>query len=430
MAISRSSKNNLLAGSFLLVSLIGGVVITLVLANVEEWSVKTEAYVIRFTLSDGISGIKPGSIVKLGGQPIGKVTGVQLGVDEETKRECWDVAVRLRSALAVTIHEDAMVYLELPLLGSVSAINISDPGSGDVPEGRRQGADARLGPGERLTGRLAPPTFLAQAGYGPKQIAEVQKFIANTSKASERFDPITGEAQKLLSDAREVVGSVRERTPDWSERISRFLTRLDEASDDFKPLTKAANEAMATANEVVDRVRAVIDENRENVRATLANATDISQRIRDEVVPRVVEFLDKGKGGIDTFNDALARADNLLKEAGPEFRIILANGRLASDQLKLAMTEIRRNPWRLLYQPGKKELEKELLYDSARTYAQAVSDLRATAASLEAIVAMGPGAQTLDHESAERLTRSLEETFRKYKDSERDFLDRLVNSPR
>ena len=50
----------------------------------------------------------------------------------------------------------------------------------------------------------------------------------------------------------------------------------------------------------------------------------------------------------------------------------------------LGLDEIRAQPWRLLKQPDKDDLMREPIYAAARSYADAVSDLRAASEALEA----------------------------------------------
>jgi hypothetical protein len=86
------------------------------------------------------------------------------------------------------------------------------------------------------------------------------------------------------------------------------------------------------------------------------------------------------------------------------------------------MVEIRRNPWRLLYRPGAKETRTEILYDAARAYAAAVSDLRAASEALQAAsVRADP-----DSENISRLLAELQAAFSRFEETERALLDKLI----
>ncbi|MFI4871167.1 MAG: hypothetical protein ACIARQ_05090, partial [Phycisphaerales bacterium JB061] len=100
----------------------------------------------------------------------------------------------------------------------------------------------------------------------------------------------------------------------------------------------------------------------------------------------------------------------------------LANARLASDQLRLATIEIRRNPWKLLARPDTKELREELFYDAARVYATAASDLQDAGASLEAILARPGGA---DEDEIRALTEELKSAMARYKQAEAGLLEAM-----
>ena len=90
------------------------------------------------------------------------------------------------------------------------------------------------------------------------------------------------------------------------------------------------------------------------------------------------------------------------------------------------MIEVRQAPWKILAAPtGRKELENEVLYDSVRAYATAVSDLRAAAASLDEMTQDGTRALSdLDRQTIQELNKELGGAFERYEKAEREFLKR------
>jgi hypothetical protein len=108
----------------------------------------------------------------------------------------------------------------------------------------------------------------------------------------------------------------------------------------------------------------------------------------------------------------------------------MANFRLASDQLKLTMMEVRRAPWRLLYRPDTKELQYELLYDSARAYATAVSDLRAATESLEAAQAAGGARPATEGATIDELIDQVRRALDAYRLTEEKFVNLLLEKAR
>ncbi|HRJ49422.1 MAG TPA: hypothetical protein PKU91_02745, partial [Phycisphaerales bacterium] len=132
---------------------------------------------------------------------------------------------------------------------------------------------------------------------------------------------------------------------------------------------------------------------------------------------------------MESFESLATRLDTIVATESSTVRRTMANARLASDQLKLAMMEIRAQPWRLLVQPDTKELQQQLLYDSARSYASALSDLRASATALETITASGvrPG---IDPAEVARLKRELDEALERYRVAESRLFEQIGKTER
>ena len=104
----------------------------------------------------------------------------------------------------------------------------------------------------------------------------------------------------------------------------------------------------------------------------------------------------------------------------------MAKLRLSADQLAATIAEVRRSPWRLVYRPDKHDLEFELLYDSARTYAQSVADLSTAADSLKGIAAANGG--TLPDSAKKNVAdvvNQLNSAFEKYEQAEKAFLEQV-----
>jgi hypothetical protein len=151
------------------------------------------------------------------------------------------------------------------------------------------------------------------------------------------------------------------------------------------------------------------------------------ESLRTDTKPTIDAMLVDARSAMESTRKAVERADALLAESSPSLRRTVANARLASDQLKFTLEEVRRSPWRLLYRPDTRELEFELLYDSARIYASAVSDLRDASAALEeASASANATGSTLSGRRAEDLNAELTRAFESYRAAERAFLDLII----
>ena len=436
----KNAHNNFIAGVFTLVGIAGFVFIILTLSGVSAFTTRKNDYIVRFTLADGASGLKNGSSVRVGGQEAGKVTSVRyfpVGSGAEgnsTPPQFVDVYVAIRRD--ITLYNDASVLLELPLLGNVSSINIPSvgtPGKGVLVEEAI------------ITGRIAPPAFLQQAGFGDEQRKALQDTLTNARQVSEDLKEITGAVSgkagttmeninAAAADVRQFAGDAKTRLTDWSPRIETTLKNIEVFSANIESSRKLLDTGLEKARDFIASVQDALNTNRPRIDNTLKNVDELTAKANTELYQRVQATLEDAQRGVRSFSAVGEAAGNLIDELSPEVRLVAANARLASDQLKLMMTEVRRNPWRLLYQPGAKELQRELVYDAARNYAQAVSDLRGVSASLESLTAAmsNPGASAMSEADKARLAevqKGVLDSFARYKQAEAKFLDIIVKEP-
>ena len=236
------SKNNVIAGSFLVVGLILAIVVSAILADAQERLIPSREYIVRFTVAEGAAGLKPGSKVTLGGLGVGRVMDLELS--PAPGQPSLDARVRVRTG--VTLYENAVVFLESPLLGSGSTVNISS--IGEHKDGApHAGASDTLEPGEVISGHIAPPAFLAQAGYGPEQANKVRVAIDQVADLTERLDgivkriepkidPTIDSVRAAVDDLQAITTDIRQHGPEWAGKGDRLLPSADEAAATASPL--------------------------------------------------------------------------------------------------------------------------------------------------------------------------------------------------
>ena len=354
-----TSKNNVLAGLFLVGSLLIAVVISFILGDLRQtlFMTRTE-YVVRYPLDVGATGLKTGSDVTLGGQNIGSVTSIEP-----------DFSGEIVDALLVTIavdsrvrfYPDATAGLVTPLIGSISTINFAGVGG---PE-----SGALLGPGDELTGGLAPG-LLAQAGIDAEVINNVKSIIARIDSVSAEIEP---DIKSTAASVREFAEKVNSRLDTWDEHVTAILQDIDTAADEARPLLQAAQRGVADARGLMASVQAAINANRERIDRSLTNVQSITERARFETVDKINRVLDEGTLAVESFASLGDEANLILSREGPEIHRTIANVRKMSEQGNLMVAELRAQPWRVLKPPSKKDLEKEPLYNAARSYAHCSS---------------------------------------------------------
>lgn len=436
MAVS-STRNNLLAGSFLLASVALAVAASFILSDVGERMRSTSEYVVRFTIQQGAAGIKGGSPVTLGGQPVGKVTGVTVVPDTSLSgvRGSVDVTVRIDSTYQLA--DNAVFTLEKPLLGSLTSINIVSMGNpATVKPEERIGPGPELAPGERITGVVAPPSFLADAGLGTEQVTDLREIIAKAKSAIDKVDELIETNSALVSaamadvrsaagDVRASVASVSERVPEWSRRVDSILLNVDDAGSGLSALGSSAQGVVDDGRALVGDLRGLVSENRPKIDQFFDSLDAAAVSVRETIEP----VGEQARSTMESFERLASRLDTIVATESATVRRTLANARLASDQLKLATMEIRAQPWRLLVQPDTKELQQQLLYDSARSYASALSDLRAAATALEAVTSSG-ARQGFDPTDIAVMKTELDEALARYRVAEQRLIDQIGKSER
>jgi ABC-type transporter Mla subunit MlaD len=395
MADRKRSTASLLTGLFLVTGLVGFVAISAVISGALERLTPSQDYTVRFTLERGAPGVKPGSAVTMGGQPVGRVLGVDFALDGAGQATGVDVRVAVQERY--TLFSDARFVLVRPLIG--------------------EGGDASIG----------IPTFLADAGYGDTQVAQVQQMLADgadmmdraadiAARLDEDITAITADARSFSRTLRVTSEDVQRRWPEINEEVRAVLANLDEASQGIDRIIREGEG-------LVEDLRLAVEEARGPLQETIAGMQRVVERVEAEHLGVALDAMrDAGDAAADLASVA-ERADRLLAEESPGISRAVANARLASDQLRQASFEIRRNPWRLLTRPSTKELEGELVYDAARSHADAASDLRDAAAALEAVLGSADNPiLPVDAEAGAELQADLREAMERYQAAQ----DRLM----
>lgn len=394
MARHNRSRASLVAGSLLIFGLVGFVIISAIISGSIDRLTPTESYTVRFPLAQGAGGLTEGATVLMGGQPVGRVASIAFARTEGVPTAV-DVRVRVRASH--TLHRDTAFVLERPLVGLGASLNIISAGT---PEA------GVLEPGSVVNAALAVPGFLAAAGLGVEQIAQVKEILQDTTDIVDRADTITArldaDLDTLMTDFTTFSGELAEL------RAGEIRENAAVAIEDFRVLVEESRELLRV--------------NRPRIDDTLGAAQRAMARFEGEHAGALLDTIDRAGQAATDLADLADQAGSLLTEEKNNLQRTLANARLASDQLRLATIEIRRNPWKLLARPDTKELREELFYDAARVYAGAASDLQSAGASLEAVLA-SPGAP--DDGQIQALTDELKSAMARYKQAEAGLLEAM-----
>lgn len=438
MSMQVVSRNNVVAGAFLIGSIALAVAISFILSDIEDKFGSKKTYVFRFPTSVGVTGLQAGAEVTFGGLSVGKVKSITSfkNADPLTGIEvtvAHDVVVTVVSDLV--LFEDAYADLSLPMLGGVSKINIPSAGTGSY-EGGPSDPNAVLDDGEMLRGRFAP-SILTQLGFSTEDAIKIQETIddvkrisTNATEVSERFQRMAASLEPQFNegvdDGRSTMANIRAFTDNfnsddgWATRVDGILGSADTAAGKLNP---TIDDTRAAINEI----RGSIDENKLKVSRILDNVEQTTERVRFDSMGQIDALLDKGTLALGSYKDLADNANGLIDTNKPKINATLDMTRDISVNGRLFLEEIRAQPWRLLKKPTKEDLQREPLYEAARAYADAVSDLRIASEALDSAVvgAAQSGASTLE---LAQIAKVVEQAYGRYELAEQGLLERLRQS--
>jgi len=392
-------NDNFRAGVFLIVCLTLGLAIIFILSDVERLITPDQDVQVRYTLADGVDGLKVGSTVNMGGVPVGAVTGIENETDEEGSVTAQIASFTMPEKFRM--FKNAVIELERPPIGSGTVLNIRSVGSGTAydPEG------------PPIAGRIAPSDLIQdlvrEMGIREEQKEQFRQIIANFERITDQvrtdLPGMTEQAKAGLENFRATSEGTKEIVA-WFDRVDTISTNVDES---------------------VVMVREFLREKTPALRNTVDNAEAVSERFREESMEQLAEVMSKADHTMANAKQITEEVKAFTVQQRPTMERALASLQLTAAQLKLAAIEIRRSPWRLLYQPKEQELESDNLYDAARSFAQAAEVLDSTAESLQSVV----GRDDMPQEEVKRLIERLDRLFERYEEAEKAFWDALDAPP-
>ena len=431
-----SSKYNWLAGLFLVSGLAGTVAMCFLFAGGAPlgWNKK---FRVRFSLADGTSGLKPGSAVLLGGQQVGRVSKIafEWGTAQGETQVPTGVLVDVEMRSDIDLFDNAGIALDKPLLGTISALNITGAGNPKTLAAK-VGPTDRIDEGDIVLGSLAPPAILAQSGFGPEQIAKVNKIIADTEQVmADARHLVSDNSQRLqasIEKAADGVSHFAGKLPEWSKSLESILDTVAKGAERLDPILSKIDTGVDRVVHIVDTAQKALDDNRARFDSIFKNVDVLTSGLAGDTLGFILETAREAPEIARSVKKASQDAEKVLAQLSaelPGIKRTLASTRQAADSLKIGIDEIVAQPWRVLQRPSTKELREQLVYDSARAYAQAVGDVRALGESLEAATAAGPAA---DPQAVEQILAQLKTAIEDARTAqgtfERHLLDVLIQT--
>lgn len=427
MSTSRTrQRNNTIAGFFVLIAIGGFVAMIVVLSDVAALARNRQVVRIAFPLEVGVPGVKVGSDVMIGGMSVGKVSGMRAELDRPGDPR---FVVTVTIPTDYQIRADAFAGMVVPLIGGTTAIDIGPLGSTGPPLD-----SAYFRSGGTIQGGFAPSVLLKSAGIGPEDLRKVKEIISKADAIAANVEEVTAfvretvnadgpriveSIRSAIEDAKAIVASARENWPQWSQRFSEIIEHVQATTARGPELADKAAGLMDNADDGITDVRTLVADVSPDVKSTAADVAEVARWAREEGLARINSVIDDAQGALAVATETFTTINGNLTTEMPQVSRILGNLRLASDNLKLASLEIRSQPWRVLYTPGKEEVKQSLLHDAVRTYASAVSDLEASVVSLKALHERYGANLDPENEFVQRALAEFESRFDRYRREEK-----------
>ena len=407
----RHEHDNLKAGLFVLVGIVLALGAVLVLSDLEKLIERKRSVTVIYGLNEGLRGLKEGAAVTLGDVPVGTVREIEDVFDQTGRVISKQVSISIPAHYQLAA--DAVIELKAPLIGTGTTLNIRSVGQGEPYD-----------PGSTIKG-VVPGQFVEQFGIGPPQREQLRAIIANVESittqlredlphisaklrsAVARVDAIMANAASGVSDLRAAAADVKAIVADVGDRRKGWLEHVDHIAE--------------SADQMVAGVRDLVRDKDPALRSTIDNIEDITSHVRGRTLAQVEEALATATSALGNAETATKELKAVVIGQRPVLERALANAQITTDQLKLAAIEVRRSPWRLLYEPDDEELETDNLYDAARSFALAAGTLDATAQSLSTFAARSPD----DTSRIQEMLDYLETLFGKFQEAEQAFWEAL-----
>ena len=403
-------SNNLRAGVFVSTILALALAVGFVLLKVDLFS-KYQTLILKFDTTGGVSGLSRGSEVKVGGLTVGRVTLISPEIDKAGNLAGINVSIEIMAGIPIrysaTAPEgtNAEVIRVGSLVGSTSIINFNTLGQEPAPI--LKSGDSLLA--TRGSGML---TTLV----GPANAVRTNEIIKGLA--------VTAAWLKTIPE------EYRTRVVPTLQNLSTTTANFNQDYDAWrKPIGDTllnAQSLTGNADQLLKDNKAKFTQLMDSTTSTMADAKVIASEFRTKGLPALQKLLDQGADAAGSLASSLDEIEHQLPQRLTDLRDFMLDAREIAGQFKLTSIEIRRSPWKLLYQPKPGEVAHENLYNATRAFALATADLKTASASLQAVLAQDANKFNSDENFRKEVRQEVLDSLEKYDAAQRQLFDVLA----
>ena len=409
----KKHRNELVAGIFVALALAALVGVVLWLGGSTMISRPAGNAVFYVNEKTGATGLVPGNPVLINDSQIGRISWIQTTPEGRT---LYHVDLFEK----IVLHSDGTALAVQPMVGTPKLV-ITSRGSEDKPVSSASnpipltasGLDAAMGNVATAADNLRVITESVRNELDSTRrtamLTQLKTITDSLAHAADNVSTMTGNLlhesdpkakDSLVAKARASADDVNKITATVATQLDganpqALLTKVHKSVDDMNAITADAKpKIQQTLSAVQDTATQIQNYTRKDVAEVLANLRQVNSKVMT-IASNFVEVSDQARVIVTLSRD---RLDEMLD-----------NMTQVSQDLKSTAKEVRRNPWRLLYQPDQKELRTQNIHDAARAFAAGAEQLYQAVNKLSAL-SKSPNIKSDDPELI-KIRQQLQETF-------------------
>jgi uncharacterized phage infection (PIP) family protein YhgE len=215
--------------------------------------------------------------------------------------------------------------------------------------------------------------------------------------------------------------------------LQNLSTTTANFNQDYDAWRKPIGDTLLNAQSLTGNADQLLKDNKakftqlvDSTTSTMADAKVIASEFRTQGLPALQKLLDQGADAAGSLASSLDEIEHQLPQRLTDLRDFMLDAREIAGQLKLTSIEIRRSPWKLLYQPKPGEVAHENLYNATRAFALATADLKTASASLQAVLAQDANKFNSDENFRKEVRQEVLDSLEKYDAAQRQLFDVLA----
>lgn len=406
--------------------------------------------VIHFRVADGMAPLKEGSGVLLGGSVrVGRVESV--AIEEITPTTPPDApqeavfVVRVSLDDNVPLYNDCEISTAQPTIGDSGYVlieRVGTPGqvlqqpiNGTPPQGFAVAIAA-------LQDRLLGPNGIIDRVGTLLDPDDKRSFVYKTLRSLDDLNAMTGELRSQLNPQQQTTLLAKlHRTMDDINTATAALRTEMQRGDNEAALAKV-HLALDRLDTALADVAAIIHDGRPRIDNTLASVEHATTAIDRDIVAALRQQLDvaradsmiaKAHQAFDRVNETLTHVgttvqagEELLVLNRPQLEQTLENFGEMSDNLRQTSQEVLLNPSKLIWGPDAKRDEQLVVFQAARNFAEAATELDRVSQRLQALLATMPAeGGTVNPELLEQVQGAVRAAFERFKQAEDQLWEQL-----